>query len=199
VECIDTLIGDIQPPAELMKTQTDRKIAEELQRTYDVQREAQIKRQQLERETSVANMQGEVVRSEQMVAISEKNALAVGETARGEAARVCFAADAEAHATRQRAEAQATATRLHGDAEAGATRAIGAAKAQAYREGVEAMGNNAFTSVQLATILGQHGVKLVPDIAVSGGEGGGGLAAVMVAKLLQKELPLRTVSDKPVV
>ena len=67
VECIDTLIGDIQPPAELMKTQTDRKIAEELQRTYDVQREAQVKRQQLERETSVANMQGEVVRSEQMV------------------------------------------------------------------------------------------------------------------------------------
>ena len=27
VECIDTLIGDIAPPAELMKTQTDRKIA----------------------------------------------------------------------------------------------------------------------------------------------------------------------------
>jgi len=33
VECIDTLIGDIVPPAELMKTQTDRKIADELQRT----------------------------------------------------------------------------------------------------------------------------------------------------------------------
>jgi uncharacterized membrane protein YqiK len=30
VECIDTLIGDIVPPPELMKTQTDRKIAEEL-------------------------------------------------------------------------------------------------------------------------------------------------------------------------
>ena len=40
VECIDTLIGDIAPPAELMKTQTDRKIAAELQRTYDAQREA---------------------------------------------------------------------------------------------------------------------------------------------------------------
>src|SRR5262249_58632801 len=41
VECIDTLIGDIVPPAELMKTQTDRKIADELKRTYDVQRESQ--------------------------------------------------------------------------------------------------------------------------------------------------------------
>src|SRR5262249_8089601 len=36
VECIDTLIGDIAPPIELMKTQTDRKIAEELERTYEV-------------------------------------------------------------------------------------------------------------------------------------------------------------------
>src|SRR5204862_2060633 len=69
VECIDTLIGDIVPPAELMKTQTDRKIAGELERTYDVQREAQVQRQALERETSVANMQSEVVRSEQMVRI----------------------------------------------------------------------------------------------------------------------------------
>ena len=42
VECIDTLIGDIVPPAELMKTQTDRKIAAELERTYDAQREAQV-------------------------------------------------------------------------------------------------------------------------------------------------------------
>ena len=64
------------PPAELMKTQTDRKIAEELERTYDAQREAQIKRQALERETAIANMQNEVVRSEQMVRIAAANALA---------------------------------------------------------------------------------------------------------------------------
>ena len=190
VECIDTLVGDIQPPAELMKTQTDRKIAEELQRTYDVQREAQVKRQMLERETSVANMQSEVVRSEQMVAISEKNALAVAETARGEASRVRLSAEAEAHALRQRAEAQADATRLHGDAEAEATRALGSARAEAYREGVSAMGADAYTSVQLAGILGEHQVKLVPDIAVGSGDGGG-LAGVMVAKLLQRELPLK--------
>ena len=60
------------------------------------------------------------------------------------------------------------------------------------------MGNAAYTSVQLATILGEHGVKLVPDIAVGGGEGGGGLAAVMVAKLLQRELPVKTVTTNGV-
>lgn len=175
VECIDTLIGDIQPPAELMKTQTDRKIAEELQRTYEVQREAQVRRQQLERETSIANMQAEVVRSEQMVSISAKNALAAAEHAKGEAARVRLAAEAEA-----------LATKLHGQAEAEATRAVGAAKADAYRVGVEALGADAFTSVQLAGILGEHQVKLVPDIAVTGGEGGSNaLASAMVAKLLR--------------
>jgi uncharacterized membrane protein YqiK len=186
IECIDTLIGDIQPPAELMKTQTDRKIAEELQRTYEVQREAQLRRQLLERETSVANMQAEVVRSEQMVAISQKNALAVAETAKGEAARTRLAAEAEAISVRQRAEAQAAATRLHGDAEAAATRAVGAAKAEAYTVGVHAMGSDAFTSIQLATILGENQVKLVPEIAVAGGnEGSSGLANAMLARLLR--------------
>ena len=87
VECIDTLIGDIVPPAELMKTQTDRKIAEELERTYEVQREAQIQRQALERETAVANMQNEVVRSEQTVRISQQTALSAAESAHGEGTR----------------------------------------------------------------------------------------------------------------
>ena len=73
------------PPAELMKTQTDRKIAAELERTYDAQREAQVKRQALERETAVANLQNDVVRSEQMVRIAQQNALAVAEAAKGEA------------------------------------------------------------------------------------------------------------------
>src|SRR5207245_2019059 len=107
VECIDTLIGDIVPPAELMKTQTDRKIAEEMERTYQAQREAQVKRQELERETAVANMQAEVVRSEQMVRIAERTALAVAETAKGEAAAMRGKADGEAAANRARREGAA--------------------------------------------------------------------------------------------
>ena len=47
-----------------------------------MQREAQKQRQELERETAVANMQGEVVRSEQMVRIAQQNALAAAEQAR---------------------------------------------------------------------------------------------------------------------
>jgi len=174
VECIDTLIGDIVPPAELMKTQTDRKIAAELERTYDAQREAQVKRQALERETAVANLQNEVVRSEQMVRIAQQNALGAAESARG-----------EANAIRLRAEGQAASVRLNGDAEASAIRAVGAAKAEAYKHGIEAVGSGGYTAMQLASILGENKVKLVPDIAVSG-EGGNGLVTALIARMLSR-------------
>jgi regulator of protease activity HflC (stomatin/prohibitin superfamily) len=183
VECIDTLIGDIAPPAELMRTQTDRKIAEELERTYEVQREAQIKRQALERETAVANMQIEVVRSEQMVKVAQQNALAVAEQARGEGNALELRAQGEGNALRLRAEGQAASVKLAGDAEASAVRAIGAAKAGAYTAGREALGEAGYTAMQIATILGEHHVKVVPDIAVTG-DGTSGMANVMLAKLV---------------
>jgi uncharacterized membrane protein YqiK len=173
VECIDTLIGDIVPPAELMKTQTDRKIAAELERTYDAQREAQIKRQALERETSVANMQAEIVRAEQMVRISERNALATEASAKGEAAAI-----------RLRAEGQAAGVRASGDAEAFSTRAVGAARAEAYRLGIEALGQTGYTSLQVAQVLGEHRIKLVPDIAVNGGNGSDGASSTRLADIL---------------
>jgi uncharacterized membrane protein YqiK len=183
VECIDTLIGDIVPPAELMKTQTDRKIAEELQRTFDTQREAQMRRQLLERETAVANMQAEVVRSEQMVQIAEKNALASAEGARGEAMALGLRAQAEARALELRSTAEASATRVRGEAEAASTRVVGAAKAEAYTQGMGALGTEAYTAMQLASTLADKGVKLVPDIVVGGGSGSG-LADVLLAKML---------------
>ncbi len=177
VECIDTLIGDIVPPPELMKTQTDRKIAAELERTYDAQREAQIKRQALERETAVANMQSEIVRAEQMVQISERNAVATEATAKGEAAAI-----------RLRAEGQAAGVRAAGEAEAFSTRAIGGAKAEAYRLGIEALGALGYTSLQIAQILGENKVKLVPDVAVGGGEGSMRLADVLVGRMLASQM-----------
>jgi uncharacterized membrane protein YqiK len=170
VECLDTLIGDIVPPAELMKTQTDRKIAEELQRTYGVQREAQVQRQALERETAIANMQGEVVRSEQLVSIAQKNAQAAAETARGDAA-----------ATRLRAEAEGAALGLRGEGEADAARAVGSARAEVYRLGREAMGAD-YAALQIASVLGENHVKLVPDVAL-GGNGTGSLVDLLLSRI----------------
>ena len=48
VGAVDTLIGDIVPPDELMRTLTDRKIAEQERVTYETQRQAQTVKQELE-------------------------------------------------------------------------------------------------------------------------------------------------------
>ena len=187
VDCIDVLIGDITPPGELMKTQTDRKIADELQRTYDVQREAQIRRQQLERETAAANMQAEVVRSEQAVRIHEMNAEAQIAHARGQGEATRMRAAAEADAARLAAEADAMATRLRGAAEADAESARGEATATRYRAGIAALGETSYTAIQIASILGEAGLKLVPDVVL--GDGRSNLADVLLARMATRHAP----------
>lgn len=192
VDCLDTLIGDIMPPAELMKTQTDKKIADELQRTYDAQREAQIRRQMLERETAAANMQAEVVRSEQAVWIQEKTAEARVAAARGEAEAIKLraAADAEvkrleaaadADAERLRAGADADATRAKGSAAADAERARGGAAAASYQAGIAALGEQSYTAMQIAQIVSDAQLKLVPDVVL--GDGRSNLADVLLARM----------------
>ncbi|BAY62196.1 hypothetical protein NIES22_22650 [Calothrix brevissima NIES-22] len=149
VQAIDTLIGDIQPPATLMQTQTDRKIAEEQRKTYEVQQAAQTQRQQLVRETALAEIQQEMVKSEQSVHI----------------------ADLKAQAQIKQATGEAEGTKLRAIAEAEGIRATGNAKAETYRTGVEALGPQGYTAMQLMQIIGDRNVRLIPDILVGGGNG----------------------------
>jgi uncharacterized membrane protein YqiK len=83
-----------------------------------------------------------------------------------------------------RAEGQAASVRMSGEADASAIRAVGAAKAEAYKQGIEAVGTGGYTAMQLASILGENKVKLVPDIAVSGEGGNAGLVTAMIARML---------------
>ena len=64
VTAVDTLIGDIVPPEELMKTLTDRKIAGEQEKTFITQKTAQLTRQDLAKQTAIADMQGQLVNAE---------------------------------------------------------------------------------------------------------------------------------------
>ena len=72
---------------------------------------------------------------------------------------------------------------MKGEAEADAIRATGAAKAEAYRLGRESLGQEGYTAMQMASILGEHRVKLVPEISV-GGRGSTRLADVLVGRML---------------
>jgi uncharacterized membrane protein YqiK len=168
VQAIDTLIGDIHPPAELMQTQTDRKIAEEQRKTYEVQEAAQKQRQQLVRETAVADIQSQVVGAEQGVNIAELKS--------------------DAHIKQATGEAEGVRLRALGEAEA--IRATGSAKAQAYRAGVEALGAQGYTLMQLMQIVGEQHVRIVPDVAVNGTGANAGLVEGLLGTLLKKETAL---------
>ncbi|WP_151085770.1 SPFH domain-containing protein [Hymenobacter baengnokdamensis] len=189
VQAVDTLIGDIVPPAQLMTTQTDRKLAEEQRKTYEVQQAAQTQRQALVRETSIADIQSELVKSEQGVNIAELNANSQVKKVRGEAEAAKLRAGGEAESTRLRAIADSEATRLRGVGEAEAIRAIGQAKAEAYQVGVASLGTREFTALQLMQIIGDRQVKITPDVQANGssGAGSGGLVEALVGLLVQNQ------------
>ena len=165
VQAIDTLIGDITPPAELMKTQTDRKIAEEEKKTYEIQEAAQCQRQELVRATALANIQQQMVDADQGVRIAELHAQSAIRKASGEA----------------------ESTKLRALGEADAIRATGNAKAEAYRAGVESLGAHGYTVMQLMQTVGERGVRIVPDVSVTGSQGGQGLLDSMLALLVKEK------------
>jgi len=174
VHAVDTLIGDIVPPAELMKTLTDRKIASEQEVTFETQKKAQVQRQTLEKETAIADMQAEVVRADQGVQIAERHADAAVKKAKGDAESVKISASANAEATKMKAEADAKKTQLIGQAEADATLAKGKADAESYRLAVDAMGKENFTTFKVTEEIGRNGVKIMPDMLIGGNGGNGG-------------------------
>jgi uncharacterized membrane protein YqiK len=198
VNAVDTLIGDIVPPESLMKTLTDRKIAEEQKVTYDTQKQAQETRQGMEKETAIADMQKEIVKAQQGVEIAERTAGATVKKAEGDAAGVKIAigaeseviklrAFAEAEATKARAQAESEAIKLKasanaeqiavtGNAEAGKILAIGKSTAEAYELAVKALGGENFTRYKITEELSKGNVKLIPDILIGGNGNGNGSA-----------------------
>lgn len=198
VQAVDTLIGDIVPPQQLMTTQTDRKLAEEQRKTYEVQQAAQTQRQALVRETSIADIQSDLVKSEQGVNIAELQANAQVKKVRGEAEAAKLRAGGEAESTRLRAIADSEATRLRGVGEAEAIRAIGQAKAEAYRVGVESLGTQEFTTLQLMQIIGDRGVKITPEVQANGNSHtGGGLAEALLGLLVRNQHPEAPAAPTP--
>ncbi len=208
VNAVDTLIGDIVPPEALMKTLTNRKIAQEEEKTYETQRMAQEKRQGMEKETAIADMQKEIVKAQQSVEIAQRTADATVKKAEGDATSLKLNVNAEAEATKMRASAEAEATRARAGAQADATKlnasaqaeqiaktglaeaekimAIGKSTAEAYELQVRAMGGDNFTKFKITEEIGKGNIKIIPDLIVSGNNGSdGSLSGLMGLQLLQ--------------
>lgn len=210
VNAVDTLIGDIVPPESLMKTLTDRKIAQEEEKTYDTQRMAQEKRQGMERETALADIQREVVKAQQSVEIAQRTADAAVKKSEGEARSLTLQVGAESEATKIRAEANAEAHRKQAAADAEATKliadaeaeriiktgnaeaetilAIGRSTAEAYERQVRAMGGENFTRYKITEEIGKGHIRIIPDIVINGAGNGtdGSLNGLMGLKLLEQ-------------
>jgi uncharacterized membrane protein YqiK len=197
---VDTLIGDIVPPESLMKTLTDRKLAEEQKITYETQKRAQETRQMLEKETAIAEIQKEIVKADQGVLIAERIADASVKKATGDANSVRLQATAEGDRLRMIAGGEAEKTRLlakadsekieliakaeagrislTGNAEAEKILAIGKSNAESYKLSVSAMGGDNFTQLKVMESIANQNVKIMPDVLIGGGNGEGGNGAI---------------------
>ncbi len=208
VNAVDTLIGDIVPPDSLMKTLTDRKIAEEEQKTYQTQKMAQEQRQGVEKETAIADMQKEIVRASQSVEIAQRTADATVKKAEGDATSLKLSVNAEAEAMKMRASAEAEATKAKAGAQAEATKmtagaeaerisktglaeaekimAIGKSTAEAYELQVRAMGGDNFTRYKITEEIAKGNIKVIPDVLISGNGGSDGpISGLLGMKLME--------------
>ena len=211
---VDTLIGDIVPPESLMKTLTDRKLAEEQNITFETQKRAEYTRQSLEKETAIADMQKEIVKADQGVLIANRIADAAVKKAEGEASGVRIQSNAEAERTKvialadaektkvianadaekikALANAQAEKIAVEGNAEAEKILAIGKSNAESYKLSVEAMGGDNFTRLKVTEVIGQEKVKVIPEVLISGSESPNGpisglLGMQMLEEILKKK------------
>jgi regulator of protease activity HflC (stomatin/prohibitin superfamily) len=175
VGAVDTLIGDITPPDELMKTLTDRKIADQRKVTFDSQRLAEDNRRELEKSKAMADTQASVVTAERSVSIAGFAADATIKQAEG-----------QAKAKTLNAEADATVTKVTGDADAGKTLAVGTAEADVIKLKIASMTSDNYAVIETAKALSASGFKLVPDI-VAGGDSGGSnsLMNIFLARLIK--------------
>ncbi len=219
VNAVDTLIGDMIPPESLMKTLTDRKIAEEQKVTYETQKRAQETRQGMEKETAIADMQKDIVKAQQSVEIAERTANATVKKAEGDATGVKLAVGAESEAIKLRAygEAEATMARakaeseaiklkasaqaeqitLTGNAEAGEVLAMGKSTAEAYELAVKALGGDNFTRYKITEELSKGHVKLIPEVLIGGNANGTAMEGLLGLKLMEMMDPARKATAAP--
>jgi regulator of protease activity HflC (stomatin/prohibitin superfamily) len=172
VDVVNVLICHIHLPEELMKTQTEKILAEQRQNMYNAQREAEEKRIQLERTKSQADNQRDLMAATVGVEIAGKRA----EQRKAEG-------EGEAHYISQTGRAEAEKVRLMGEAQG-----------VAYHEQVNALGAQGVALVEVLKVIGEKGVRITPDIMASGGGadggGGGGIGTLLLLNLFRNQMNL---------
>src|SRR5438445_5986649 len=170
VDVVNVLICHIHLPEDLMKTQTEKILAEQRQNMYNAQREAEEKRIQLERTKAHADNQRDLMGATVGVEISSRRA----EQRKAEA-------EGEAHYILQTGKAEAEKVRLMGEAQG-----------VAYHEQVNALGAQGVALIETLKVIGEKGVRITPDVMATGGsgDGGGGIGTLLLLNLFRDRLNL---------
>src|SRR5918993_1453627 len=142
VDVVNVLICHIHLPEELMKTQTEKILAEQRQNMYNAQREAEEKRIQLEKTKAHADNQKDLMAATVGVEISTRRPEQRKAEAEGEAPYILATGRAEAEKVRLMGEAQGVA----------------------YREQVNALGAQGVALVETLKVIGEKGVRITPDV-----------------------------------
>ncbi|HEX8266293.1 MAG TPA: SPFH domain-containing protein, partial [Pyrinomonadaceae bacterium] len=168
VDVVNVLICHIHLPEELMKTQTEKILAEQRQNMYNAQREAEVKRIELEKTSSQANNQKSLMEATVGVEIAGKRSEQRKKEAEGEAYYISETGKAEAEKVRLMGEAQGVA----------------------YAEQVNALGANGVALVETLKVIGEKGVRITPDILASGGNGNGdgGIGSLLLLNLFRDQM-----------
>jgi len=172
VDVVNVLICHIHLPEELMKTQTEKILAEQKQNMYSAQREAEERRIQLEKTRAQADNQKDLM------------AATVGVEIAGKRSEQRIAeADGEAHYILQTGKAEAEKVRLMGEAQG-----------VAYHEQVDALGAQGVALIETLKVIGEKGVRITPDVLASGGsgDGAGGIGTLLLLNLFKDRLNLPT-------
>jgi uncharacterized membrane protein YqiK len=170
VDVVNVLICHIRLPEELMKTQTEKILAEQRQNMYNAQREAEVKRIELEKTSSQADNQKSLMEATVGVDIAGKRSEQRKKEAEGEAYYISET----------------------GKAEAEKMRLIGEAQGVAYREQVNALGAQGVAIVETLKVIGEKNVRITPDIMATGGGGGagegGGIGTLLLLNLFKDQM-----------
>ncbi|HKX26941.1 MAG TPA: SPFH domain-containing protein [Blastocatellia bacterium] len=169
VDVVNVLICHIRLPEELMKTQTEKILAEQRQNMYNAQREAESRRIELEKTMAHANNQRDLMAAIVGVEISGKRAEQRKAEAEGEAYYILQTGKAEAEKVRLMGESQGVA----------------------YREQVNALGAQGVALVETLKVIGEKGVRITPDVMATGGTGdaaGGGLGTLLLLNLFRDQV-----------
>jgi uncharacterized membrane protein YqiK len=170
VDVVNVLICHIHLPEELMKTQTEKILAEQRQNMFNAQREAEEKRIQLEKTKSQADSQRDLMVATVGVDIASKRAEQRKAEAEGEASYISQTGKAEAEKVRLMGEAQGVA----------------------YREQVDALGAQGVAVIETLKVIGEKGVRITPDVLASGGGAGdgGGIGTLLLLNLFREQMKL---------